>query len=322
MFWKDILKAGAIVLAIALLNLVGFIEYSRIDLTENGAHSLTPGFLQLLEDDLDHNMYVRVYLSGNDFPAQVENLRRNVEDKLIEFNHLSSGKVKYEFIDPEEDPELAEDLKIELEKAGLSEKSYSVLIKNKPVDIPFWPGAIIDYGLDKTSAIQFVTGGMESVDPFTLNLASDQLEYKFLQTFRKLTRDAYPKVGFLQGHGELPENSTISIRGHLKEYYDVEYFSLKDSAGRVLFNPKTDSTGKTSFRALKDYKSIVIAQPKSSFSNGEKFIIDQFIMNGGKVAWLVDALDMREDSLFMTGQSFALPYELNISDIYLTMARD
>lgn len=314
-FWKDILKAGAVVLAIALLNLVGFIEYSRIDLTENGAHSLTPGFVQLLEDDLDHNMYVRVYLSGNDFPAQVENLRRNVEDKLIEFNHLSSGKVKYEFIDPEEDPELAEDLKIELEKAGLSEKSYSVLIKNKPVDIPFWPGAIIDYGLDKTSAIQFVTGGMESVDPFTLNLASDQLEYKFLQTFRKLTRDAYPKVGFLQGHGELPENSTISIRGHLKEYYDVEYFSLKDSAGRVLFNPKTDSTGKTSFRALKDYKSIVIAQPKSSFSNGEKFIIDQFIMNGGKVAWLVDALDMREDSLFMTGQSFALPYELNISDM-------
>lgn len=315
MFWKDILKTAALVIVIALLNLFGFVEYNRIDITEDGIHSLTPGFVELLENDLDHNIYVRVYLSGNNFPAQVENLRRNVEDKLIDFNHLSNGKVKYEFINPDEDPALKVALEDELKSAGLSEKSFTVLINNQPVPIPFWPGAIVDYGTNKTASIQFVAGKAESVDPFTLDLTSDQLEYKFLQTFRKLTREKYPKVGFLQGHDELSENSTFSLRGHLKEYYDVEHFSLKDSSGRVIFDSKKDSNGKTSFRALKDYKGIIIAKPKTAFANEEKFIIDQFIMNGGKVAWLIDPLNMQEDSLFMTGQSFALPYDLNISDM-------
>jgi len=314
-FWNDILKTVAVVTGIALINLLGFVEYSRIDLTEEGTHSLTPGFVDLLENDLDHNIYVRVYLAGNDFPAQVENLRRNIEDKLIEFNHLSDGKVKYEFIDPDEDEELAPELFKELENAGLSAKMVREQSESAISDIYFWPGAIIDYGIDKTASIQFVSGGVQLIDPFTLNLASDQLEYKFLQTFRKLTREDYPKVGFLQGHGELSENSTLSIRGHLKEYYDIEHFTLKDTNGRVIFDPKKDADGKTSFRALKDYKSIIIAQPKTAFSNEEKFIIDQFIMNGGKVAWLIDPLNMQEDSLFMTGQSFAMPYDLNISDM-------
>lgn len=303
MAWKDIIQTTIIIAIVAVLNLIGFIQYARIDLTDEGKHSLTPGFTELLENDLEHTIYVKVYLSGDDFPANIENLRRNVQDKLIAFNRISDGMVKYEFIDPDEDEELAPELFKQLEAAGLSAKMIREQSEGSVSEIYFWPGATIQYGTDKSTSIQFISGGIQLVDRFTLNLASDQLEYKFLQAFRKLSRKTYPHVGILEGHGELPPYNTISIRGHLKESYNVDQVSLTDSSGQEMVH------------ALNDYQSIIVAQPKSTFSDKEKFILDQFVMNGGRIAWLIDPLEMAEDSLFRTGQTIALPYELNISDL-------
>ncbi|MDG2331018.1 MAG: gliding motility-associated ABC transporter substrate-binding protein GldG [Flavobacteriales bacterium] len=302
MAWKDIIQTVIIIAIIAVLNLIGFLQYVRIDLTDEGKHSLTPGFTELLQNDMDHNMYITVYLAGDDFPAHIENLRRNVQDKLAAFNRISGGMVKFEFIDPDEDEELAPELFKQLEAAGLSAKKVREQSEGSVSEIYFWPGATIEYGTDKSVAVQFISGGIQLVDKFTLNMASDQLEYKFLQAFRKLTRKTYPHVGILEGHGELPLYNTISIRGHLKESYNVDQVSLRDSNNNEMVY------------ALADYQSVIIAQPKSEFSDKEKFILDQFIMNGGKVAWLIDPLNMNEDSLFRTGQTIALPYELNISD--------
>lgn len=302
-YWKDFLQAIIMILIVGALNLIGFIQYDRIDLTEDGIHSMTDGFTELLENDMEHIAYVKVYLEGDDFPAQVENLRRNVEDKLIEFNHVSGGMVKYEFIDPDEDPELAEELIAQLMEAGLSVKMVREINEGSSTDIYFWPGAIIEYGQDKTAAVQFIPGGMQMVDNITLSIASDQLEYNFMQAFRKLTRKKFPHVGFLQGHGELEKELTYSIRGHLNENYKVDEVAL------------TDSLGKELIYALDDYEGLIVAQPKEAFTDRELFILDQFIMNGGRVAWLIDPLNMQEDSLFKKGQTIALPYELNIQDM-------
>ena len=46
--------------------------------------------------------------------------------------------------------------------------------------------------------------------------------------------------------------------------------------------------------ALDKTDALIIAKPKTKFSEKEKFVIDQFIMNGGKVFWLVDRMDVKE----------------------------
>ncbi len=302
MFWRDFIQAVIILAILFALNLIGFVAHDRKDMTQDQIHTLTPAFENLLENDLEHIAYVKVYLKGQ-FPSEIENLRRNIEEMLSEFHEISDGMVKYEFIDPEEDELLAKDLITQLEKAGLSVKMIRQQSEESVSDFYFWPGAIIEYGDSKTASVQFVQAATQSVSPRMLELATDQLEYNFMQAFRKLTRKTYPHVGFLEGHGELTENQTYAIRSHLTESYKVDQVSL------------TDSNGKELIYALDDYDAVVVAQPKEPFTEKEKFIMDQFIMNGGRVAWLIDPLRMEEDSLFRKGQTIALPYELDLEDL-------
>jgi ABC-2 type transport system permease protein len=300
---KNLIQAGIIYGIIIALNVVGHQISFRLDMTEEKIHSLSDGFVDLLENDLDKPVLVTVYMAGDDFPAQVESLRRNIEDKLVEFNRISDGVVKYQFINPSEDPEAQEAVEKQLEKAGLNQKFVREQSDSKISDILFWPGAIIEYGNDKTEAIQFIGGGMGMVDRGLLSIAANQLEFRFLQALKKLSQKEYPKVAFLHGHGELDPNATISIRGHLNASYNVSDIELKDSNGNELIY------------ALGGYSGLIIAQPKSKFSDKEKFILDQFAMNGGKIAWLIDPLNVKEDSLYRLGQTKAEAYDLNLSDL-------
>ncbi|MFT7611479.1 MAG: ABC-2 type transport system permease protein [Parvicellaceae bacterium] len=300
---KNLIQAGIIYGIIIALNVVGHQISFRFDMTEERIHSLSDGFIDLLENDLEKPVLVTVYLSGDDFPAEVENLRRNIEDKLIEFNRLSDGVVKYQFINPSEDPKAQEAVEKQLEKAGLNQKFVREQSDSKISDILFWPGAIIQYGNDKEEAVQFIDGGMGRVHGGLLSMASNQLEFRFLQAIKKLSQKEYPKVAFLHGHGELHPDYTRSIRGHLHASYKVEDTQIKDSLGVELIY------------ALDEYKGLIIAQPKLEFTDKEKFILDQFVMKGGKIAWLIDPLNVQEDSLYRLGQIKAEAYDLKLNDL-------
>lgn len=297
---KDIVQTILILAIVIALNFLGGIRFSRFDLTEEGLHSLSSSTIDLLENEVKDALFIKVYLQG-EFPADVERYRKAIEEKLEEMAQYTDKQLRYEFIDPDEDAENASTLHAQLQDAGLSSKLVLSQESNSLSEIHFWPGCIIEYGQSKSTALQLIDGP-RNVQPWQLNRGIDQLEYQFVQQFKKLTSNGKRNVGFLQGHGELSAIESSNARGSLQEFFNVSSVEIKDS------------TGKEKVYALNDYDALVIAHPTEPFSEKEKYVIDQFIMAGGKVAWLIDAVRVSEDSLFRTGIDNALPIELNLSD--------
>ena len=107
-----------------------------------------------------------------------------------------------------------------------------------------------------------------------------------------------PEVLFIEGHDELDTIRGADFMRSLSEYYNVS---------RVNINHK--------LYALKGADAIVIAQPDSMFDEKDKFIIDQFIMHGGKALWLIDPVYVNRDTLTTRGYSLGFKNELNLDDI-------
>jgi ABC-2 type transport system permease protein len=58
-----------------------------------------------------------------------------------------------------------------------------------------------------------------------------------------------------------------------------------------------------------------VARPRTAFSEKDKFKIDQYVMNGGRVLWLVDPMNAGLDSLNVGGRFLSTPYDLKLDDM-------
>ena len=163
-----------------------------------------------------------------------------------------------------------------------------------------WPGASIDYKGSTVDLIQFFNKRVIYSNEDTRGLADrtiNNLEYNLISAVRRVTAESKKTVGFLQGHGELDAWQTADVREGLDRYYIVDDVEI---GGKI--------------NALDHLGALVVAQPKTAFSEKDKYIIDQFIMNGGNVLWFIDPLDVNRDSLILTGQTFGVSANLNIEN--------
>jgi len=130
-----------------------------------------------------------------------------------------------------------------------------------------------------------------------LNNSIQTLEYEIANTIRKLSTPYKPKVGFIEGHRELSSLEVQDISQSLAEYYIVDRKKIDGKLG-----------------SLKEYKAIIIAKPKEKFSEKDKFVIDQYIMNGGKIIWFLDGVSASMDSLGNSGVTMGIPNDINLND--------
>lgn len=292
----------ALIIGIAIgLNIVGSYFSGYLDLTEEKRFTLTDPTQELLEE-LDDVVYVRVLLEG-EFPAGFKRLQKATRDMLDDFRNIS-GFIEYEFENP-----LPKDLPVEeansrikqLQSDGIRAKNLSIKDRNEQKNLRFYPYAILNYK-DRTIAVDLVGEDVPGVPPEeALNNAIGLLEYKLANAVQKLQTARKPVVAFTQGHGELPFRNTQAIRNELSAYYQLGDLIL-DSL--VQINP--------------EIAVLIIAKPQVSFSEKDKFKLDQYVMNGGKVLWLIDALDVHLDSLRNTGQYTPYPPTddlYNLSDL-------
>ncbi len=159
-----------------------------------------------------------------------------------------------------------------------------------------YPYAVINY-----NDFQLPVNLLENIKGYSgaenLNKSIESLEYKFTDAVRRLTLNEKIKIAFLEGHGELDELDVLDITDHLSQYYQVDRGVL--GSDPAILDP---------------YKAIIIAKPQKKFSESDKFIIDQYIMNGGKVLWLVDAVNITVDSLRKTSETIGLYSDINLDD--------
>lgn len=287
-------------LTLVIAILLAFISsniYYRIDLTSEKRYTLSASTQQIL-NKLTSHVYVQVYLEG-EMPVGFKKLRRSVKDMLDEFRIRSGKKIIYEFIDPfdpgsrEENQKMMKTLYEKgLQPTNIHDSDEEGGISQKIV----FPGMIMNYdGMEMTVNILENNPAKNGVQ--NLNSSIEDIEYKMIRAIHNLSTDTIYKIAFLEGHGELDEFSVGDITYELAKYYNVD----RGVIGGQL-------------NVLDKFAAIIIAKPELKFSEADKFVIDQYIMNGGRVLWLLEAVQVRSDSLQSAGFTAGLYRPLNLAD--------
>jgi len=295
---------SAIIVGIIFLNIIASFFFWRWDLTEDKRYSLTEQTKNFLsnEDNFSDKVLFKVYLEGN-LPSDLKQIRNAVEDKLRDFTIYAGNRIEYEFIDPNEGSEIdVNDLgKILYDKGnGIRPTDLTIQSVNQVNNLLVWPGAVITYQGETKGYVQFFNRSRihsaENLDGLVQGAIND-LEYNLLNGLRLAVADRKPVIGFLQGHGEWNENRTMVFRSMLQKNYATKNVTINDSIG-----------------ALDKLDGLIIAGPKQRFSEKDKYVIDQFLMNGGKLMYFVDPIKVDQDSLFLNGQTQTTSRALNIAD--------
>ena len=293
---KSITHLAITLAAILIVNFIADSLFFRVDLTSEKRYTLT-NITKAFIKSLDEDILIKVYLSGDLNPG-FKRLSKATKEMLDEFDVYSS-LLQYEFIDPNEGTKKEKTAFIEhLEKTGL--QPYPVIETKEdgrktqsyvfPYAIIFFKGKEIPVNL--LDNIQGVSG-LEN-----LNRSIEGLEFKLINTLRKLVTKNKPAIAFLEGHGELDELDVIDITHELSQNYRVERGQLSGDVNE-----------------LNNYKTIIIAKPHKPFSEKDKFVIDKYLMQGGRILWLVDAVNITLDSLIKSTQTMGMWAELNLDDI-------
>jgi ABC-2 type transport system permease protein len=296
---RDVMTIFVLIAIVVLINFVGSFYFKRFDLTSEKRYTLAESTKKLLKD-LDDEVYLKVYLNG-DFNPGFTRLRNETKEILDEFRAYSGKQVQYEFIIPGEGITREETNNIErqLYEKGLIPEEITLKGKDKTTQNRIWPGAILSYK-GKETVWQIFTRQSPGIDMETsINNSVEELEYSLTNAIRKLQRTRRPEITFIQGHHELDTIHQYSLMKALSEYYEVN--QTKITLGREL-------------TALKGSDAIIISKPDTAFTDKEIYTIDQFIMNGGKVLWLIDPVSTNVDSL-RKGFTIGLSRPLNIEEM-------
>ena len=306
-----------IVLVLSINILSGYINLN-LDLTSDKKYSISKESISII-NSLDDKLFIKVYLDG-DFPAEFKKLQKSAEDLLKGFNSIGNNNIDFEFINPNSVANEKEKIALfkQLVKLKLTPTDLEIKNKGKQVNQIIFPGAIIYYK-NKQVAINFLKQLPGKSPASNINTSIEALEYEFVSAIQHLTKNRLSKIAFLEGNGELNEKqlydiaeSVLDDNFNLSYYYKVERFNIKEFT--------LDSITKLpdllkQLENLSSYKVIIIAKPTIAFNNLEKILIDQYIMQGGKVIWLIDGVNASMDSLQnKSGTFIANKNTLNIDD--------
>ncbi|MGB0886151.1 MAG: gliding motility-associated ABC transporter substrate-binding protein GldG [Chitinophagales bacterium] len=288
-----------LVLAIVLIvNFLGSFYYKRFDLTEEKRYSLSEPTKEFL-NNLDDIVSVQVYLTGSGLPSGLKELEHSTDDILNEFKAYAGSNFDYDFIDIKDyEDEARLEVESYLKSQGLNPIELNTVGDDESQKSKIFPGVLMSYkGRTISSILLESQVGKNQFEVINNSIAL--LEYKLANSIQKLQRRKQPFVAFSQGNGELDQLQLGSVLDALQQnFFKVEGIDLETD---YRINPAIDI--------------LVLAKPTEVFTEKDKFKIDQFVMQGGKVLWAIDGMNADMDSL--QGQEFfmANEKELNLTDI-------
>jgi len=290
------LAFGISLVVIFLLNFLGQLFFERFDLTSEKRYSISDATKSLLAE-VDDVVFARVYLDG-ELPPDYRKLQTAVKEMLDEFRAYNS-KIQYEFSDPSAGDDEEERIKRyrKLTEEGLQYTNIRIQEAGEFSEKVLFPGAIIAYG-EKEIPVQLLKGLSGASDEEMVNASIQKIEYELASALKKLITNQDKKIGFLEGQSEYEELKVADLAYTLDEYYTVNRLRMDQQLG-----------------ALDDYDALIIAGPDSSFDERDKFIIDQFVMRGGKLLILVDGVRASMDSVQATGMDVSVPKSVNLEDM-------
>ncbi len=281
---------------ILLLNIIMQHYFFRIDLTSDKRFTLAPISKEVMQS-LDEPVYIHVYLGG-EMPLGLKKIRQSIIEMLDELEVYANGKLQYQLINPSEGSEQKRDAMYHY----LYDKGLQPIVVQEndseggSSQRMIFPGALLSYS-DREKAINFITTNHALSEEDNLSLAIQNIEFELVSAISLTSRKQKPKIAFVEGHGELDEYQSGDIAKELSQYYAIERVELNGEVG-----------------GLEEYAAVIVAKPTQPWNESDKLVLDQYLINGGSIAWFIDAVSVAEDSLFNGEFTYAVNNDLRLDD--------
>lgn len=297
---------------IIFLNVIGYFFFARIDLTQEKRYTLSESSKKLMSN-LEDIVFIRCYLEG-DIPSEYKKLRNETKEMLDQFRAYNPD-IEYEFVDPN-GFENAKDKNEFYQR--LFEKGFSPLLttstnNNSQVQQYIFPYLEITYK-GRTTIVPLISSKNGFSGESIINASIQNLEYNLYSAIRSVATQQRGKIAFLYGHGEWEVNNIWDFISSLSEYYDVDSISINEKLN-ALTERVYDSVNPNLVKIKNKFDCLIVAKPTSIFSYKDLYLIDQYVMHGGKILWLLDPLNVSMDSLQTQANTFAISNFTGVDDI-------
>ncbi len=296
---KKLLIHISVVLGIILANYLATVYFFRIDLTQDKRYTLSEAGQNLLKNlsksDASKEVFIKVYLDGEELPGGFERLKRAVRETLEDFKAFGGNNINYTFIDPNaaSTSQKREELLMNLAKKGLNPTRIVDNKNGRQIENIIFPYAIVS-AEGKEIPVLLLKGTQGKTAEEKLNQSCENVEYELASAIRKLIISERKKIGLLTEFTDLRPIYFSDLIASLQERYDLFIIDAKKSP---------------TFQGL---DAIILPKPNKAIDDSTKFKIDQFIMNGGRGLFFVDGLQV--DSISLEG-NYAKTNDLNLSDL-------
>jgi ABC-2 type transport system permease protein len=297
--WKsrrlgDLLWLANAIVIIIIVNLLSSQYFFRIDLTEENRYTIKEQTKTVLRN-LDDDVYVEVFLEG-DMNAGFKRFQKSILETLREFEIYSGNKIHYVLTDPASarGNKAQSEFMSDLARRGIQPTNVIDNRDGQRVEKIIFPGVIVSCGGFETG-VTLLKGNKARTPEEEINQSIEGIEFELISAIDKLTTVDRKRIGWLVGHGELDSLDIASFNNDLLESYDVFKVDLRQK------------------KKLEHYDVVIVAKPTRSFSAIDKYKLDQYIMQGGKVIFLIDKLAAAMDSASRENY-FAVPYATDLDD--------
>lgn len=285
------------------LNTISNFVYKRFDLTEDKRFTLSQASLKTISA-FNSPVTIDILLDGN-LPGEFSRLQKETVLLLEQFRSKNTSLI-YNLVNPLEEPDLREETIANLSQLGLKPASITVEEDGKTTQELVFPWAMVNYK-NKTIKVPLLKNRLGASAEDRVNNSVQNLEYAFADAFNKLQITQKKKIAVLKGNGELEDRYLADFLTTLKEYYNIGAITL-DSI---------EKGPQEVLDQLSGFDLTLIAKPTQPFTETEKYVLDQYILNGGKSLWLIDQVAMELDSLFNeNGSNVAVRRDLNLDDFF------
>lgn len=301
---KNILELFLLLLILFLIGYLSSFFFFRLDLTTEKRYTLSSDTKKILKQ-MDDVAYFKIYLEG-DLPVGFNRLRNSLKEMLDEFRAYAGVNIEYEFIDPSEetDNKIRNEFYKQLYESGLNPVNLQVKEKNGAnSEKIIWPGISVSY-LGRETVVNLLVNYQGYSPEANLNASEQQLEFNCINAVHSLMSNYKKRIAFIEGHREYSKYDVADFMQSLSEFYDVTRVKMNEYIWSL-----RDST------AFNLYDLIVVAGPDSSFSDRDKFIMDQYIMNGGRALFAVDLVKVNMDSLAFSNSTLGFIQDINLHDM-------
>ena len=301
---KSIKNIALLVVGLILLNVLAQKVYKRFDLTTDQRYTLNPSALAIL-DKAESPVVIDVYLEGDGFPSEFRKLQSETRQLLEEFKAYNNN-ISFNFINPIENEATRDQNIQQLNARGLTPMQLNVQENGKSSQAVIFPWALASYN-DATVKIPLVKNTIGATQQQLVTNSVQQLEYAFADGFSKLVNPKRRKIAVLKGNGQLENKYIADYIKSIRDYYFIAPFTLDSVTNHA----------ESTLKKLQDFDLIISAKPTEPFTEAEKFVLDQYTMNGGKSLWMLEQVAMSKDSLYNDlGKNIAMPMDLNLTDFF------